>query len=207
MNQLLGTTLVVAVGIWWWVISRFDPTQRFTGFFINKSLADTAVIVMGISFLIGPLCRIVPVLARVVRIRKYFGLVGFSFGVGHIMLSLFLWNTRFPLSYYLSHIWGIIAGIMATGIFILMTTSSNRAAYIHLGAKRWKQVQRFGYLAMFLLVVHISIAAMPRWELWWKGQVSMPNSAMVAIVIGVIFLIRGVTWIADQYMPLPKKKR
>lgn len=177
---------------------RFPTAQRMTFFFVNKALAETAVILLGLSFLLGPLCKISPFFIKHLHYRKYFGLLGFYFLLFHIAVSLLQLKTRFPLSWYLKNLGGIIAAILATLIFLVLAITTSEKAIMRLGGSRWKLIQRTGYLALSLALIHIFIAASSRWQLWLSGKTEMPTSFLVFAFGILVILARLAALIIDR---------
>lgn len=186
---------------------QFDAERRFTYFFINKAVAESAIFLIAVSYFIGPLCRLFPKLARQLAYRKFFGLAGFSAVVFHIVFSLLQWTDRFGWLWYVDHAWGVSAAIIATFIFSVLAATSTTHAIVSLGSKRWKTVQRFGYTALLLASIHVAVASWDRWNAWWDGDVAMPSSFVVFIVIYLVFALRFAAYITDVLYPrFPQKK-
>lgn len=184
----VGVVSLIGIAIFFYFVRSFSPAQRYTLFFINKATAETAILLIGLSFLLGPLCKIFPFISRYLYFRRYFGLVGFVTVLVHIVLSLLQFTSRFPLKWYFDHIWGVVAAIVSTVIFLILALSSSNKVIQKLGGKQWKTVQRLGYAAVIFALIHIGIASYSRWMMWLGGKVTMPNS-FVVFVFGVIVII------------------
>ena len=181
-------TLVWVVTVFFLFSLRFPQQTRFTTFFVNKTLAETAFTLICLSYLLGPLCKLLPFLGRFIHYRKQFGLAGFSILLAHIGASLLQINDRFKISWYVDHAAGMIAAILATLIFLTIALVSNKSAIQKLGGKKWKMVQRLGYVAIVLTLIHIGVVSWDRWGLWLSGKVAMPNSFLM-FVLGVATLL------------------
>lgn len=194
------TTVATLWGLLFFSITlyQFPSAQRFTIFFINKALAQTAVILLGLSFLLGPLCKILPFLARHINYRRYFGLVGFGTALLHIVTSLLQINTRFPLDWYFKNLWAIIPVILAILIFLTLALTSTKKVIKNLGVEKWKFIQRTGYFALFLSLIHIYLVANPRWQQWFEGKVNMPTSFLIFIFGIMVILARILALIVDK---------
>lgn len=193
----IPVAIVISLIVFFLYIFQFSPDQRFTLFFINKAVGGTAIFLIGLSYLIGPLCKIIPPLREHFLIRKYFGLIGFATVLIHIGASLLQYTSRIPLQWYIDHIWGIIAAIGATVIFFRLAWTSNHEAFLKLGKERWKFIQRTGYIAVMLSVIHIAVASFPRWQMWWSGEVDMPLSLKLVAFIVIVLVIRLIALAAD----------
>ncbi|OGG12927.1 hypothetical protein A2773_01830 [Candidatus Gottesmanbacteria bacterium RIFCSPHIGHO2_01_FULL_39_10] len=194
----LGVVAAVGILIFGYFVSRFSPDQRFTLFFVNKAFGETAVVFIGISFLLGPLCKIIPLLSQHLYFRRYFGLAGFGLVLVHVVFSLLQLTSRFPIKWYIDHIWGVLAAIIATVIFSVLAYTSSNAAIKRFGGHEWKTIQRLGYLALGFALLHIAVAAWPRWNMWWAGEVSMPSSLVVFAFGVIVLLARVVALVIDK---------
>ena len=181
------------------LLFQYPSERRFTLFFLNKAVGQTAVILIGLSFLLGPLCKIFHFLSHHIQYRKYFGLFGFGFVVLHIVFSLLQWPDRFNLQWYIDHLVGIIAAIIAMLIFTVLAFTS-RASIMHsLGGPRWKMIQRTGYIAVVLVLIHIYIASSLRWQQWFAGEVSMPTSLLIFVFGIVVIVARLIALLWDKH--------
>mgnify|MGYP001599793830 CR=1 FL=1 len=188
---------IISATLFYLLNAQFSPEQRYTLFFINKTLAELAVLLIGISYLLGPLCKIIPLLGKHLYLRRYFGLFGFAAVVVHIITSLLQWNGRFPLQWYLDHWIALATGIGATAIFLVLALTSTQHSIMSLGGARWKTIQRAGYIALFFVLVHIALVAQSRWQLWYAGKAALPNSLIVFSFGICIIIVRLVAFSAD----------
>ncbi len=180
---------------------RFSPAQRWTTFFINKALAETTVVLLGLSFLLGPLCKISPFFIKHLPYRKYFGLFGFYFLLFHIVASLLQLNARFPVDWYLKNFGGMLAAGLAAFIFLVMTVTTHEKLIARLGGNYWKLIQRVGYFALFLALIHIFVATNARWSLWLSGKTDMPSSFLVFVFGVLVILARLAALVIDRTKP------
>ena len=119
----------------------------------NRIFAFGAVFLLGLSFLLGPLNYFWPRLFAVeLHHRKALGLWGFFFVSAHILISFFIARDEM-----LRHPWSMSFAIVAFLIFIIMAITSTAYWVQRLGYARWKSVQRTGYLAFFLVLLHVGI--------------------------------------------------
>ena len=197
MRHMLITILLVIV-VFAILLFQFPADRRFTLFFINKTLGQSAVIFIGLSFLLGPLCKIFHFLSPHIHFRKYFGLFGFGIVVLHILTSLLQWQDRFNLKWYGDHIIGIIGAIVATIIFLVLAITSHNQLIRMLGGHRWKTVQRVGYVALILTLFHIFIVASARWQQWQAGKVDMPTNFLIFVFGIVVLVARLLALIVDK---------
>ncbi|RJR14855.1 hypothetical protein C4579_03600 [Candidatus Microgenomates bacterium] len=203
MLAYLIATIVSSLGILLYFVFEFSPEQRWTVFFLNKALAEAGMVVLGLSFLLGPISRLFAPLRKHLVLRRYFGLAGFILIVIHVGTSLMQYMGRFPLTWYQEHLWGFLAGVAGLAIFLILALTSSAGAIQKYGFPKWKTIQRFGYLALILALVHIAVAAQSRWQQWLAGTVDMPSS-FVVFAFGVIVLVARFVTI---FFPAPKKAK
>jgi sulfoxide reductase heme-binding subunit YedZ len=177
---------------------RYSADQRFTLFFLNKEAANTAVILISVSYLLGPLCILVPKLARHLGYRRYFGVFGYTALVLHVLFSYIQRSGRFPFAWYLDHRIGVTAAVAAFYIFSILAFVSHNTLIKEVGSKRWKFIQRMGYIALILGLFHIYVTSSGRWSQWLQGEVSMPNSIVVFSVGIIVFVVRFLAFLHDS---------
>lgn len=195
-----GWSIAAVLGIvaFAYFLTKYNPEQRFTLFFINKGIANTALFLIALSFLYGPLCKIIPFLSHHIYARRYIGIAGFFAAVLHLTLSLLQFTDRFPIQWYFDHIIGVLAAIIATGIFTVLAVTSTSKYVAKLGSSKWKTVQRTGYIALVLVLIHIYYAAGPRWQMWLQGEVSMPNSVLMFSFGILVLIVRIIAYFIDK---------
>jgi DMSO/TMAO reductase YedYZ heme-binding membrane subunit len=164
---------------------------------MNKSAADTAVILMGSSMILSSICYFWNFLDWAIVYRKYLGLIGFAFGLTHLFLS---WNVFLSLfsqsTWEKGAMWPALAGAVALGIFAIMALISNAFAARHLGGKIWRYILRAGYLAIIFVWFHVVLLKSARWITWYQGGMKTPPSLslIVAIFMLIVLLMRLLLW-------------
>ncbi len=119
----------------------------------NRVFAFGAVFLLGLTFLLGSLYYFRPKLfAMELAHRKALGLWGFAFAAAHVAISIFIaWDE------IIAHRLSILFGIIAFLIFSVMAATSTAGWIKKLGYERWKDIQRMGYFAFFLVLLHVGI--------------------------------------------------
>lgn len=196
-----STTLFWVLLIFGYFSYQFDAEERFSLFFLNKTVAETAVVLISLSYLLGPVCLLSAKLAKFLGYRRFFGIAGFAFVVIHIILSLFQWTGRFPWSWYVDRKIGITAAVVATFIFAALALTSKNSIIAAMHSSRWKALQRTGYIALLLTLLHIYFASSRRWGQWWAGDVDMPSSFVVFCVGVSAVVARILALIVDKIHP------
>lgn len=126
---------------------------------MNKIAGLLALLLLGTTFLIGPLSFFFPKIFTPVKIyRKYLGISGFVVALIHAALSLFSYF-KMDVAFMLfdgknEHLLGVWLGILALFIFLTMTLTSTKKAIETIGASMWKKLQTGGYLALVLVMAH-----------------------------------------------------
>ncbi|HLD75378.1 MAG TPA: ferric reductase-like transmembrane domain-containing protein [Candidatus Norongarragalinales archaeon] len=123
---------------------------------LGKVFALESVVLISLTFLIGSLSRYRPSwFDRFKPYRKALGVIGFALAALHVFFSLYLWF-GFDFSMVLSSakIVPILVGWVAFAIFSAMALLSDERWVKKLGFPLWKKIQRLGYLALALVLVH-----------------------------------------------------
>ncbi len=168
----------------------------------NKAFADSAVILISISFALSGLCYFWNFVDTKIIYRKHLGVIGFIFGAIHIALTMFFLpnNFAFPKWIFQNKI-SFIAGTSAFLIFLFMAAISNRYSVMKIGGKKWRLALRYaGYTAILGVALHILALKRGYWLKWladWKS--SLPSlSLVVFIIIAVIFILRFSLFISEK---------
>jgi len=150
----------------------------------NKTIADVSTLLISASLMMSGMAYFFDFLDRQVIYRKHLGLVGFGFGFWHFLVSFD------GLSQLRNN--SMLAGFVALAIFTLMALISNQLATRLLGGKLWRIFLRFGFLALFLVVMHVWLLRAHRWWNWLNsglsGSVSL--ALLVTIIASSVLLLR-----------------
>lgn len=163
-------------------------------FIANKALALAATLLIGLSFLLGPLARFSPrAFVPRLHLRKPLGLFGFALASVHALLSLILLTAaRYPKFFDADgavNLIGegvILSGALAFLIFAVVALASVPSIAARMGDMRWKSVQRLGYLAYFFVLLHVVIMGFSGWlqaSSYRFGLISISLIAALAIVL------------------------
>lgn len=166
---------------------------------INKSLADTAIILAGLSMVISSLCYFFNFLDWSIAYRKYLGLVSFAFAVAHLVMSWKPFLNLFKVATWQEgRVWPVLAGTVALAIFAVMALISNAFSAKLLGGKLWRQILRFGYVAILFVLAHVVLLKYARWVTWFEeGMTSAPSlSLIVSVFMVFVVVMRVLLWLA-----------
>lgn len=142
-------------------------------YIVNKVFGSTAVILAGITLLIGPLSRIFPHrLSRLMTIRRDLGLTAMGFAIAHVIASL-LQQAKFPFpSWYLEEWVPVTFGLIALIMWVYLTTISKNSKIEQMGTEHWKRnLSIFGQLAFLSIFFHVTVMKYQGWIRWFQGLV------------------------------------
>lgn len=182
-------------------VVRNVPFDNFPLYIANKSIAISATLLIGISFLLGPLARFWPkIFVPHLYLRKHLGMIGFGVASLHAIMSLVLLSPAYYAKFYTqggkfnligesSLLFGILSFLIFSAIFITSLPPIEK----HMHSDQWKIVQRFGYLAYFFVLMHVTIMGFQGWfnpESWKFGLASISLiSAMFIIFVLIMRLV------------------
>jgi sulfoxide reductase heme-binding subunit YedZ len=111
----------------------------------------------GFALLTSSVFKFFPNLSDYWRVRRYMGVTGFTFIVGHVMSVyhyLFSWDVK-AVYYTFNPLENpIIFGSIAFPIFMVMALTSTDWAVAKLGDRNWKRIHRLVYIAYLSAIFH-----------------------------------------------------
>ncbi|MFZ1654326.1 MAG: hypothetical protein WBO92_00255 [Candidatus Moraniibacteriota bacterium] len=203
---LMGGVLTVFLGAYLFLRRGYmfaAPVSAGALYVPNKVLAGVAVVLIALSFLIGPLTRYFNRFDTWLNYRKEIGVVGGLLGILHGIISAFLVPAKFTLdglfsSYSLTT---TIAGLIATVVFAALIVISYQALIQKIGGARWWFFQRWGIrIGVVTLVSHVIVMKWASWVKWFQVGVPQtpelanpwmaPASLLVTLFLAWVVLIR-----------------
>lgn len=188
---ILGLALLVLTTIYN-QISRvdFQPENIISARNIGQSAANTALIMIGLSFAMSGLTYFWDFVDTKIIYRKYFGLTGFYIALIHVFYSLvFIYRDPFGELGVNKLITSFVFGILAIFIFIMMATISNKFSVTELGGKAWRKLLRVGYIGYAFAVIHLFARRWGDFKALREGFILPPLSQLTAaFAIGVLLL-------------------
>ena len=175
---------VILVLSWYYFFSLGRP---FGINYLNAIAAFSAVFIIGLSFLMGPIARFVPALQQDLQFRKAFGLWGYAMACVHLALvpPVLLQGSR---EITLTDAASLAFAAVAFMIFTLMAITSTGKWIATLGYDNWKTLQRTGYIAMAAMILHVALLE--------KGVFLTRTTGVVAITfILFVFLMRAIVFV------------
>lgn len=165
-----------------------------------KTTGLLSISLLSITLILGPLCKIIPGLNPLKIHRKLWGILSFITAAIHVSL-VYVYFYKFDVTRFFNFnhpkYGGILAGLLALLILMLVTVTSNKYALTKLSPKIWKLIQTSSYIALILAVAHFYIMETVNGVLVIKrllGQITF-GFAFFAILLRLIIIF------------LPEKKK
>lgn len=182
--------LVTALLFFFFGVYNLGIFGAFTLKWLSQTIIGTSGLLFAMSLSLSTLSFYSRSFGSKVIYRKYLGLMGYF--VALIDFFLLLYTDR---DYYVfglaEHFFtaDVLLGFFAMGIFTVMALISNRAAIPLLGATRWRNILRLGYLALFLLVLRAAVIEGALWQVWIADMNTLPPVRLVIsfLAISVLF--------------------
>lgn len=180
-------------------IVRNVPYDQIPFFISNKVFALSSVIIIGLSFVLGPLAKFWPqTFVPKLYLRKSLGVFGFGTAAVHAVISSSIISPAYYPDFFdaagkinLIGETTLLFGILAFSIFLIVAVSSIPAIEEKMGMERWKSVQRFGYLAYFLVLLHVGVMDFKDWsDPEAYKYLLIPISLIASLFIIFVFLVR-----------------
>ena len=184
-----GKTLFLGLAIFFIIfVYNFLKFGSVTVSVLNRTIASTSVIIIGLSFALSGICYFWDFADRLIFYRKHLGVIGFFFVSLHVFISLFLLPGRSGFVYWLTVEFGpFIFGFAAFLIFLLMAIISNQFSIHKLGGKTWRRLMHFGYLAYIFIIIHIILVS----GLYFR--VFPPAFHIITIFLAILVLVLRVS--------------
>lgn len=205
-------TIVIFLIIFSYTVIRYNVIKGvdhspLSLYILNKAIAVTSVALIGLCFIIGPLARIWPKTFETKKqFRKSLGLIGFGFAAIHAIISLLLLNPLHYPKFFLQNGQlttgaqiSLLFGVLALLIFSAGAISSMQAVKNTMKKKNWYFVQKLGYLAFALVMLHVLVMG---WEGWLKPETwpgGMPPLTLISFaIIAIVLIMRGIVMISPK---------
>lgn len=174
----------------------------------NKAVAVSTVFLIGFSFLLGPLARFWPkTFVPHLPLRKDLGVTGFALAALHAIISLLIFSPAyyprlFQASGKLTMIGesSMLFGILALLIFAGISVTSLPPIEKAMAPDQWKSIQRLGYLAYVLVLLHVGVMGWNGWFMASAWQYGLASISLISAMCIVLVLVMRLLVIA-----LPKK--
>ncbi len=188
-------------------VIRGVPWEQLPLFISNKAIALAAVVFIALSYDFGPLARFWPkAFVPELPARKFFGLLGFGLAAVHALISLLIFSPAYYPKFFaeggklnLTGELSMLFGVLAFFIFLAAALTSLPPVAASMGRRQWQAVQRLGYLAFFLVLLHVFVMGFEGWlkPSGWPGGL-LPISLVAFIAIAFTLVIRAVVIIFPE---------
>ncbi len=167
----------------------------FDLFIANKAFASTSIVLVGLSFLLGPLAHFWPkAFIPILHLRKHFGIFGFAVAGLHVLSSLILMSgDYFSRLYALGKFsfeaeLSMVFAIFAFFLFSIVAVTSIPSVEERMDKKKWLWIQRIGYIAFLFAAVHFFAL---KWGLWINPSAwgsAIPPASLLAFIFSVFVI-------------------
>jgi len=180
--------VVLALSWYYFIYRAFEPSLNF----INAVTAFSATIIITLSFLLGPLAKFSGFFTKYLRHRKTFGLVGYGLAALHILLVMLIYVQEPGEGTLGAAISMAVAGA-AFVIFTIMAFTSTAKWVQGLGYENWKNLQRTGYIALALVIVHVALIEQGVVLTRLTGQIAVGLVLLALALRAIAILIKAKT--------------
>lgn len=175
----------------------------FNLYIANKVFGSTAVVLAGVTLILGPLSKKYQALLSWMMIRKHLGLAALGLALFHIVASLLLQN-KFPFpKWYVGEWLPVAMGLLAISIWIYIVKISTKSSKERLGMELWgKQLSLAGRVAFYAIFLHLVTMKYHGWITWFEGKTKQtpelanpqypPASLFVFLIMLIILLYRAI---------------
>lgn len=204
MKQATAISLIVFIATMLYAIVRYNvvrsvPIDNIPLYIFNKAVALSATILIGLSYLLGPLARFWPhQFTQHLYLRKHLGVFGFGIAALHAVISLILLTPAYYPRFFnadgkLTFIGesSMLFGVLAFVIFASITVTSLPSVEKNMDQSKWKFIQRLGYLAYVFVLAHVALMGFRGWfrpDSWQYGMASI--SLVSALFIIFVLIMR-----------------
>ncbi|MBI2545215.1 MAG: hypothetical protein HYW22_01275 [Candidatus Aenigmarchaeota archaeon] len=160
--------------------------QPFNLAFANRAIAIDAVFFIGMSYLLGPLAGLFPkIFVSKLEYRKSFGLSGYAAAISHILISLLI----VPGSVFESNGLSLFFAMIAILIFTLVSSTS-LVKIESFGFEKWQKIQRLGYIAFILVILHFVLLENGQFIGRQLGQITLAFALLVLLARIVVMIFK-----------------
>jgi DMSO/TMAO reductase YedYZ heme-binding membrane subunit len=181
VGRILISVAVIALVAFIYAKSGFPVTR-----FLNRVTASSGTILTILSFVLGPLSWWLMPKLDPSEYRKFFGIAGFSLLAIHGLLSL---SYSSPYIFTIDNLVSITAAMASFALFSLLAATSSDVVFDGLGYDKWKRIQRLGYVALGIALVHFVLTEAGAFKGTVLGE-AIIGLASLAILWRVYFVFK-----------------
>lgn len=192
----LGVLLSISMVLIQSLVLRSDPLDPVVA--MMRALAITAVLLLHVILVIGPLCRLRPAFLPLLYNRRHLGVTMALLACAHAILAIGYYGgfgDRNPFAAVLDPL-GVegvpfeLLGFAALLVFITMAATSHDFWLANLGARYWKSLHMCVYFAYALVLAHVTAGALQS-ERSPAFAISMAIGAFVVCSLHLVAGFRG----------------
>lgn len=190
--------VVIPAGIFL-LFFAFYNNYKITPSEMVKTTGLLSISLLGVTLIVGPISRVFPFFSFLKAHRKFWGILSVLIALAHMSL-VFIYFYKFDVTRFFNYsdpkYPGILSGLSALAVLLLVTFTSNQKALTKLSPGTWKVIQTTSYLALGLAVLHFYLMEQ-------KGGVLVIKRTLGQVTFGFsVFVILARVFV----MFLPKKK-
>lgn len=145
----------------------------------NKAIAGAGMVMLALTFLIGPITRYFDRFDKWLGLRKELGIVGAFLITAHGIVSYFALPKKFSSEYISFFSFEFGAGLLGVLLLVFLFIISFRKMIEFLGAGRWWFLQRWGIrLTLLLAAIHVYDMKWAGWMKWLTKKPGMPTAEL-----------------------------
>lgn len=168
----------------------------------NKALAGVGMVMLALTFLVGPITRYFDRFDKWLGLRKELGIVGAFFIAAHAIISYAALPKKFPAEWYSFAEAEFAAGLVGIVLLVFLFVISFQKIIGLLGPARWWFLQRWGMrLVILLAVIHVFDMKWAGWVKWLTKAPAAPTLELanpwmpglglyVGLFLGWVVLVR-----------------
>ena len=160
LDRLLDFGVPVALFL---LLFFFYNQAQFTPREMVKNTGLLAISLLAITLAVGPLSRLIPILEFLKTYRKVWGILSFVAALTHMsLIFIFYFQHNFGrfIDFGNPKYLNVLTGMIALGILLLVTLTSNQKAINSMSPKTWKIIQSTSYLALVFALLHFYLLSL-----------------------------------------------
>jgi len=155
---------------------------------VNRATADTAFIMIGMAYIIGPLAMKYKWFLTKLFYRKHLGVLGLTIAIAHDIQAILIFSLGTLIS---TRFLGFFFGALALIIFATLFIITIKPVMKMLGPKAWRRLQSWGYYGLLFAMVHVFSQDTKIWSWWLKNPFSIPPTSLFVVTFWFLtFAIR-----------------
>lgn len=198
---LIATSLFVFFGFYLCIRQGYlwdAPATADTLFLPNKALAGTAMALLALTFLIGPIVRYFDRYDTWLSYRKEIGIVAGFLAVLHGIVSYTLLPIKFPQVWIDFTATEFLAGLVGVIVLIILFVLSWKSVILLVTGGPWWFLQRWGLrIAVIATLIHVYVMKWSSWATWFTrgGGQPTPELAIPALPALGLLITLFITWV------------